>query len=141
MGYSAGILRDRITILNRKEATASSFGLDADGIEWQNDGQMQAFVDWNKGKSAMQAGALDAYAVKIVRMRYNTTVNARSRIVWNSQVYQIIPETFNPSRWDNTLQFLMQLVVDEDIPSPEPPPTPVPTPEPTEEEETNPQNE
>ena len=61
----------------------------------------------------MNAGALDAYAVKIVRMRWTNVFNERSRIKYQGKVYQIIPETFNANHYENTLQFLMQLIVND----------------------------
>ena len=115
MGYSGGFLRDVITVLNRKEAKTGKYGLDSAGIEWEEGPCLHANVDYAKGKSAMNAGALDVYAVKIVRMRYNATavINERSRIKYQDKVYQIIPETFNANHYENTLQFLMQLVVND----------------------------
>ena len=77
--------------------------------------RLHANVDYARGKSAMNAGALDAYAVKIVRMRYNATavINERSRIKYDGRVYQIIPEMFHPNHYDDTLQFHMQLIVND----------------------------
>ena len=65
MGYSAGFLHDIIQPLNRKEAVAGKFGLDSAGIEWEPVGCLHANVDYQRGKSAMNAGSLDAYAVKM----------------------------------------------------------------------------
>ena len=113
MGYSAGFLHDIIQPLNRKEAVAGKFGLDSAGIEWEEGPCLHANVDYAKGKSAMNAGALDVYAVKIVRMRYTTCFNERSRIKYLDKTYQIIPETWNANHRENTLQFLMQLVVND----------------------------
>ena len=115
MGYSAGFLHDMIQVLNRKEAKTSKFGLDGSGVEWEEGPCLHANVDYARGKAAMNAGALDAYAVKIVRMRYNATavINERSRIKYQEKVYQIIPETFNANHYENTLQFLMQLIVND----------------------------
>jgi hypothetical protein len=72
-------------------------------------------VTWAKGVKAMNAGALDAYAVKIVRMRYSATavINERSRIKYEGKVYQIIPEMFHANKFDDTLQFHMQLIVND----------------------------
>lgn len=125
MGYSAGFLHDMIQVLNRKEAKTSKFGLDGGGIEWEEGPCLHANVDYQRGKSAMNAGALDAYAVKIVRMRYNATavINERSRIKYQGKVYQIIPETFNANHYENTLQFLMQLVVNDKNGKPAPQPS------------------
>lgn len=113
MGYSAGFLKDIITVENRKEAVQGKFGLDSAGIEWENMGCVHANVDWQKGKSGMTAGALDAYGVKIVRMRWNSIITERSRIQWQGKTYQILPETFNACRQENTIQFLCQQIVND----------------------------
>ena len=115
MAYSAGFLHDIIQPLNRKEAVAGKYGLDSAGIEWEEGPCLHANVDYAKGKAAMNAGALDAYAVKIVRMRYSATavINERSRIKFDGRVYQIIPEMFHPNHYDDTLQFHMQLIVND----------------------------
>ena len=113
MGYSAGFLHDIIQPLNRKEAVQGKFGLDSAGIEWENMGCVHANVDWQKGKSGMTAGALDAYGVKIVRMRWNNIITERSRIQFDGKTYQILPETFNACRQENTIQFLCQQIVND----------------------------
>ena len=113
MSYSSGFLKDRVTVLNRKDAVQGKFGLDSAGIEWENMGCVHANVDWQKGKSGMIAGSLDAYGVKIVRMRWNNIINERSRIQWQGKTYQILPETFNACRQENTIQFLCQQIVND----------------------------
>ena len=112
MAYSSGILRERVTILNRTEAQQGKFGLDSAGVEFEPAGKPQwASVDWVKGKGAMNAGALDVYGVRYVRMRWNNLVNERSRILWDGKTYQIIAETFAPDRQGNTIQFQMQQII------------------------------
>lgn len=113
MAYSTGILKDRVTILNRTAAQDGRFGLDSAGIEFEPAGTVWASVDWQKGKTAMTAGALDAYGVKIVRMRWNSIITERSRIQWQGKTYQILPETFNADRQGNTIQFLCQQIVND----------------------------
>jgi len=113
MAYSSGFLKERVAILNRKEAVQGKFGLDSAGIEWEVESCVWANVDWQKGKSGMTAGALDAYGVKIVRMRWNSIITERSRIQWQGRTYQIIPDTFNPDRQENTIQFLCQQIVND----------------------------
>ena len=113
MPYTAGFLKDLVTVLNRKEAVQGKFGLDSAGIEWENMGCVHANVDWQKGKTAMNAGALDAYGVKIVRMRWNSIITERSRIQWHGKTYQILPETFNANRQDDTIQFLCQQIIND----------------------------
>lgn len=113
MAYSTGILKDRVTILNRKEAQQGKFGLDSSGVEFETAGTVWAEVTWAKGKQAMNVGALDVYGVIMVRMRYNTIVNDRSRVQYDGKTYQILGDTFHAQRQDNTIQFHAQLVVKE----------------------------
>lgn len=118
MSYPAGFREDFITPLNRKAATVGKYGVDSAGVTWEEGTPMHANVDYQKGKSAMNAGALDAYAVKIVRMNFTSTINERSRIKYNGKIYQIMPETFNGNYRKNTLQFLMQLVNEKEQQNP-----------------------
>ena len=113
MAYSSGLLKHRVTILNRKDAQQGKFGLDSAGIEFEPTGTVWASVDWTRGKGAMIAGALDVYGVVIVRMRWNTIVNERSRIEHQGKTYQIIGETFHADRQDNTIQFQAQQIVND----------------------------
>ena len=105
--------RYRITIQNRKEQTSGSYGIDGQGIEWENTCMVYESVDYVKGMHAMREGSLDAYAVKMVRMNYSPQVNMRSRVVWQGQTYQIIPETFDSDYQKNEIQFHMQLIINE----------------------------
>ena len=111
MAYSTGILRNRVTILNRTEATQGRFGLDSSGVEFETAGTVWAEVTWVRGKQAMNVGALDVYGVIMVRMRWNTIVNDRSRVQYDGKTYQILGDTFHAQRQDNTIQFHAQLVV------------------------------
>jgi head-tail adaptor len=113
MAYQAGFRHEIIIPLNRKAATVGKYGVDSGGIQWEEGTPLHANVDYQRGKSAMSAGSLDVYAVKIVRMRWTGLFNERSRIRWRDNVYQIIPETFNANRREDTLQFLMQLIVND----------------------------
>lgn len=111
MSYQSGFRHEIIIPLNRATAKAGKFGLDSAGIEWEEGDPLHANVDFQRGKSALNAGAVDAYAVKIVRMNWTDKLNERSRVLYDGKVYQIIPETFNGHYRENTLQFLMQLLV------------------------------
>ena len=113
MAYTSGLLKDRVTILNRTEAQQGRFGLDSAGVEFEPAGTVWASVDFAKGKGAMNASALDAYAVKMVRMRWNNIVNERSRILYGGKTYQILPETFNADHQGNTIQFLCQQIIND----------------------------
>ena len=113
MAYRAGFLHDIIQPLNRKEAVAGKYGLDSAGIEWEEGPCLHANVDYARGKSAMNAGALDVYGVVMIRMRYNTIVNERSRILYGGKTYQIIGDTFHADRQENTIQFHAQQVIND----------------------------
>lgn len=113
MAFSTGFLKDRITILNRTGETSGKFGIDTNGISWEVSAEVWASVEWARGKSALNAGAVDAYAYLLVRMRWTSAVNMRSRITHNGKTYQIIPETFHEDRQGNTIQFNAQLVIND----------------------------
>lgn len=113
MAYTSGLLKHRVTILNRKEAQQGKFGLDSTGVEFEPADTVWASVDWTKGKGAMNAGSLDVYGVIFVRMRWNNIVNERSRIIYNGKTYQIIPEFFHPDRQENTIQFQAQQIIND----------------------------
>ena len=113
MGFSSGFLHEIIRPLNRKDAKVGKYGIDSAGIEWEEGPCLHANVDYQRGKRGLGAGSIDVYAVKIVRMRWTNIFNERSRIKFDGKVYQIIPETFNANRREDTLQFLMQLVVND----------------------------
>lgn len=113
MSFLAGFLDKMIQVQNRKAAQGGKFGLDGDGIEWEDGDILHANVTFSKGVRAMNAGALDAYAVKEVRMRWTNKISIRSRVKYQGQTYQIIPETFHEDFQANTIQFLMQLIVSD----------------------------
>ena len=92
MSYGSGFLKDRIKILSRKKAETSQFGIDGNGIEWEDCGCVWANVSWAKGNRAMNNGSLDVYGVENVRMLWNDKVTMRSRIQYDGKTYQILPE-------------------------------------------------
>lgn len=113
MAYSTGLLDKRIKILNRTKAQKSRFGLDAAGVEWEEVCTVWASVDWAKGMRTLNAGAIDAYGVVLVRMRWCPHITMRSRIVYDGQTYQVLPETFHPDKQGNTIQFNAQVIVND----------------------------
>ncbi len=110
-GYTAGLRNKRIMIQNRKEAVVGTYGLDSAGIEWEDAGEVWADVSFAKGKAAMNAGAMDAYAVEMVRIDWNDFTTERSRVIYEGKVFQIIPELFHSNYHENQIQFHMQQVV------------------------------
>lgn len=126
MGFSAGFLKKRIVVKNRKAATKGKFGIDSVGPEYDDTVCLWASVDWQKGKAGLREGAMDSYGVVLVRTRWTNQINERSRIVYEEKTYQIIPETFHADRQENTLQFMAQVIINDKTPVPEPEPTPTP---------------
>ena len=106
-------MRFRIKIQNRKKSEDSAYGLDGKGVEWEDTACVWASIEWAKGKTALNVGALDAYAVVMVRMRWTQFINMRSRIVLDGYVYQILPDTFHADKQANTIQFNAQLIIND----------------------------
>lgn len=113
MTYTSGMLKHRILVQNRKTAISSKYGIDGAGIEWEDACEVWASMDWAKGVYAMRVGALDAYAVVIVRCRWTDIITMRSRIVYQGQTYQILPDTFHADIQANTIQFHAQLIIND----------------------------
>ncbi len=114
-GYSSGFRNHSVTIQNRAKSTSGDYGIDGNGIEWEDAATVWANVEWAKGKAAMNAGALDAYAVIMVRMNWNPVINKRSRLVFEGETYQVLPETFHPDRHANTIQLHAQLIINDEL--------------------------
>ena len=117
-GYSAGMRKDRIMILNRKKAQTSDFGIDGNGIEWEECGCVWCDISWTKGMRAQNAGAIDVYGIIAVRMNYDAgkcnCISMRSRVRDNEGItYQILPETYHPDKQGNTIEFRAQAVINE----------------------------
>ena len=103
MGFSSGFLNKRINILNRKQAVLGKHGVDSSGPEWEVTAcGLHANVDYQRGKSGMNAGSLDVYAVKIVRMRWTNQVNMRSRVEY--QQLAVPDATHSKQRQEYTIE-------------------------------------
>ncbi len=111
-GYSSGMRDKRIDIYMRKPAGIGRFGKDSSGLSWEKTCTVWASVSWAKGMRALSEGAVDAYAVAMVRMNYTNLIDMRSRIVYDGDTYQILPETFHSDRQAGTIQFTAQVIID-----------------------------
>lgn len=112
-GYASGMRRHRVTILNRRDQVAGRFGINMESVTWEDCGTVWASVDFAKGMRSLNAGALDAYAVVLVRMNWNNDINMRSRIVCEGITYQVLPETFHIDQHLNIVQFNAQAIVEK----------------------------
>ena len=104
MAYSSGILKHRVTILNKQ--VASGFG---ETTSYQPAATVWADVTWKKGQKALNEGVLDAQDTVLIRMRYNSIVTRDSRLQCNGVTYQI--QSFHPDHQDNTIQITATEVV------------------------------
>lgn len=98
------MLDRRVTILNRAVQTVGRYGIDSDGVEWHESGTVWASVSWAKGVSAMREGSSDVYGVLLVRMRWNSLVTRKSRLLIDGVTYEVMGETFHPDYRRNTIQ-------------------------------------
>ena len=97
MAYSSGILKYRVTILNKQ--VAAGFG---DTTSYQPAATVWADITWNKGVKALREGALDAYDTVMIRMRYNEIVTRESRLQHNGITYQI--QSLHADHQENIIQ-------------------------------------
>ena len=112
MAYSTGMLKHRIKVQNRTTATADKFGIDGSGVEYEDTCWLWASVDFVKGMRAMREGAIDVYGVIMIRTRYTNAINARSRIVYEGETYNVLGDTLHIDKQTNIVQFNAQLIVE-----------------------------
>ena len=104
MAYTSGMLKYRVTILNKQ--VASGFG---ETTSYQPAATVWADVKWSKGVKALREGALDAYDTVLIRMRYNDVVTRDSRLQHDGVTYQI--QSLHADRQENTIQITATEVV------------------------------
>jgi SPP1 family predicted phage head-tail adaptor len=101
MGYTSGMMKERVTILER-ESVAGDYGVGSGGYDYTEVVTLWASVAFSRGVKSMREGALDAYDTIMVRMRWNDIVNRDSFIRYDGRVYQI--ESLNRDYEENILQ-------------------------------------
>ena len=104
MSYSSGLLKHRVTILNKQVATG--FG---ETTSYQPAATVWADVTWKKGQKALNEGVLDAQDTVLIRMRYNDVVTRDSRLQHGGVTYQI--QSLHRDYQDNTIQITATEVV------------------------------
>lgn len=102
MGYSTGLMRQRVTFYQRTTATQNEYGLDAAGITWEEAATVWAAVDWTRGAKALHEGAVDAYEVLMIRCRYNSNINRDCLVLYDGRYYEI--ESCHRDYHENTIQ-------------------------------------
>lgn len=106
MAYSTGLLRHRVTILNKVRPTQGDFG---ETTRYAEAATVWADLTWSKGTKALRECALDAYDTVLVRMRYNTIVSRDSRLQHDGVTYQI--QSMHRDYQDNTIQITATEVI------------------------------
>ena len=104
MAYSSGILKHRVTILNKQ--VASGFG---ETTSYQPAATVWADVTWKKGQKALNEGVLDSQDTVLIRMRWNSIVTRDSRLQCNGVTYQI--QSLHADRQENTIQITATEIV------------------------------
>ena len=104
MAYTSGLLKYRVTILNKQVKTG--FG---ETTSYQPAATVWADITWKKGQKALNEGALDACDTVLIRMRYNDIVTRDSRLQHDGVVYQI--QSLHADRQDNTIQITATEIV------------------------------
>lgn len=106
MAYTSGILNKRVEILNKVAPEGSTFGTTT---KYEPVACVWADVTWSKGTKSLREGALDAYDVVLVRMRWNTIVTRDSRLRHDGKTYQIL--SLNADRRENQVQITAQEII------------------------------
>lgn len=106
MAYSSGLLNKKVEILNKVAPEAAGFG---DTTRYECVACVWADITWSKGTKALREGALDAYDVVMVRMRWNKIVTRDSRLRHEGKTYQIT--SLNADRRENQVQIIAQEII------------------------------
>lgn len=102
MGYQTGLMRERVTILNRTAGSQGRFGKDSGGVEWEEGATIWAAVDFSRGVKSMREGALDAYDTIMVRTRWRGDLKRESRLKWQDKIWLI--QSFHGDYLENIIQ-------------------------------------
>ena len=99
MAYTSGMLKYRVTVLNKQVATG--FG---ETTSYQPAATVWADVTWKKGQKALNEGALDSMDTVMIRMRWNATVTRDCQLEFEGVTYQI--QSMHADRRENTIQIV-----------------------------------
>ena len=97
MAYSSGILKHRVTILNKQ--VSAEFG---ETTSYQSAGIVWADITWTKGVKRLAEASLDAQDQVVIRMRWNNIVTRDSQLQCEGVTYQI--QSLHADRQANTIQ-------------------------------------
>lgn len=106
MAYTTGMLNKRVTILARQRASGGDRGRGSGEPTFTEAGTVWGAVTWTRGSRPLQEGALEAYDVVMIRMRWNDMVNRDCRLACEGKTYQILQ--LSEDRQDNQIQIIAQ---------------------------------
>lgn len=106
MGYSSGMLRHRVRVLNKKDPDKLAFG---ETTAYEEVACLWAAVDFQRGMKRLAEGALDGTDYVVIRMRWNPVVRRDSQLECEGVTYQITE--FHADRQENIIQLKAQEIV------------------------------
>lgn len=93
-----------VEIHNLTTQVADKFG--AGSGQYTFAAAVHANVKYSKGTKSLREGALEAYDVLLIRMRWNAVICRTSRIVHDGRTWQI--DSFNADRRANEIQLTVR---------------------------------
>ena len=102
MAYSSGILNKRIAIAKNLQSTDGEFGRGSGGIYYDIIRRTWASITFSKGTQSMRQGALDAYDILLIRMRWMKDIDRDCIIIYNHRFYAI--QSLNENFYENIIQ-------------------------------------
>lgn len=107
MAYTSGLLKERVTILNKEQPAQGEFG---ETTKYKAAATVWAGATWKKGQKALNEGTLDSQDTVLFRMRYNSIVTRDSRLRYGGVTYQI--QSLHRDYQDNTIQITATEIVE-----------------------------
>lgn len=106
MGYDSSILKHKVVILNKREATA--YG---ETTTYEAVAVVSSDVTWNKGVKRIMEASLDAMDTVVFRMRWNPVVKRDSRLQCEGVTYQI--QSFHADKTNDKIQITATEIVNQ----------------------------
>jgi hypothetical protein len=111
MGYSSGMLDKKVGIWSVDRQADGQAGVrGTGGVKYKYNGCVCGNVKWNKGMHAMMEGALEAYDVVMIRMRWSDgksrNLDKDCRLTAEGKTYQILQ--YHDDQRENIVQIIAQ---------------------------------
>ena len=113
MGYSTGMMYNRIKIAKRVDSTGGDFGRSSGGQKYQMLGEFWASKKFDKGMKSLREGAVDAYDTVMFRMRFNADIDRWCLIQYQGKWFQI--QSFNEDYQTNEIQITAKEMANQNV--------------------------